>query len=133
MTNVKVLNTLPAAMRNAGWIKVGTTNDRSMLGEIQRDLTAKSAEHVAFTRGAMDNVHYWVLNSFPTIPKPSWAPAAVEEIAGKAHMYKTARITHSGEVVSLVRVDNPRNMFQVRHHAGWHDWMKWNELDSFCL
>lgn len=55
---IKVWKTLPTAMRLQGWEKAGTTTDRTMLGEIARDY-AVGGMKVAFTRGAMDAVHYW--------------------------------------------------------------------------
>jgi hypothetical protein len=56
---IEIWKTLPAAMRCQGWTKQGTTSDRSMLREIKRDLEAKGITKIAFTRGAMDDVHYW--------------------------------------------------------------------------
>lgn len=54
---------MPMAMRGQGWIKAGTTTDRSTLREIARDLFAKGATEVAFSRAAMDDVHYWFRNT----------------------------------------------------------------------
>ena len=56
---LKILNTLPATMRGDGWKKGGTTNDRTALVEIQRDYM-NAGNVVAFTRGALDDVHYWL-------------------------------------------------------------------------
>lgn len=57
--NRKIRKTLPAAMRSEGWTKAGTTSDLTMIAEIERDLLAGGAGAVAFSRGAMDDVHYW--------------------------------------------------------------------------
>lgn len=56
---IKILGALPDAMRLRGWIKYGTTDDRRTLTEIKRELLAAGASEVAFSRGALDDVHYW--------------------------------------------------------------------------
>lgn len=56
---IMILKALPSRMRLDGWNKAGTTNDCSMLREIRRDYAARGLR-VAFSRGAMDQVHYWV-------------------------------------------------------------------------
>lgn len=58
LESITVLRALPAGMRLDGWVKAGTTSDCSMLREIKRDYEAKGLT-VAFSRGAMDDVHYW--------------------------------------------------------------------------
>lgn len=55
---IEIWRTLPAAMRLQGFVKLGTTGDRSMLREIARDYATQGIK-IFFTRGALDQVHYW--------------------------------------------------------------------------
>ena len=60
----------------------------------------------------------------------SWTPKSREDIAGKEHLYKTARIKKTGEFVELH--GHKDGMFFTRGYAGnsKHDW---TELDSYTL
>lgn len=57
-TEIRPWKTLPSAMRSQGYKKLGTTNDFISLPEIERDYASKGIK-VVFTRGALDDVHYW--------------------------------------------------------------------------
>ena len=63
---IPVWKTLPDAMRGQGWIKGGTTTDMTMLREIKRDYISGGKAAVAFSWGALDEVHYWFKNKIKT-------------------------------------------------------------------
>lgn len=60
----------------------------------------------------------------------SWKPATHAEIAGKAHLYTTARIAASGECVRVL--GHRDGTFTVRGQFGVECY-GWRELDSFVL
>jgi hypothetical protein len=58
-TRIEVLKYFPWQMREKGWTKAGTTDDRTAMVEIKRDYE-KAGKQVVFTKGAFFTVHYWV-------------------------------------------------------------------------
>jgi hypothetical protein len=92
-TEIKVLRVLPANMRINGWVKGGTTSDRSILSEIQRDYAA-AGKLVSFTRGAMDDVHYWFKPGvFKINPNRKTQWAQVEQYRGFTIIHRVTQIS----------------------------------------
>ena len=71
------------------------------------------------------------MTAIPTIKTPSWTPKSFEEIQGKVDLYKTARVTETGEIVALTKFSLIRGIGSFKVADG--RWFNWTELDSFCL
>lgn len=60
----------------------------------------------------------------------TWAPESFDDIKGKAHLYRTARLKATGCCVQLIGFDVRTGSFQI---AGDNGWYNWRELDSYRL